>query len=155
MKKKQCSKKVVQKENKIRNATPLTYEGIRFKSRLELYTYKKLKEANIKFKYEVYSFILLDKFDFKNKSMELQRSKTHKLFDWQKPLVRSISYKPDFVSLKDGWIIECKGYPNDSFANKWKMFKAYLNDNNLDIDLFMPRNQKHVDIVVQYIKENY
>jgi hypothetical protein len=140
---------------KIKNATPLTVDGIRFKSRLELYTYNRLKESNIKFKYEEYSFVLLEKFDFNSKSMELYKSKSQKIFNWQKPQIRSISYKPDFVNLRDGWIIECKGFANDTFNNKWKMFKKYLNDNGLIVDLFLPRNQKHVDIVIEYIKENY
>ena len=139
----------------VRNVTPTKYRGIQFRSKLEVYTYKKLKEAGIKFDYEKYSFVLLEKFEFNGKSMELYHRKGEKLFSWQKPTVRTISYKPDFVNLRDGWVIECKGHPNDAFPNKWKMFKKYLNDNKLKVDLFMPRNQKHINIVVDYIKNNY
>lgn len=46
-------------------------------------------------------------------------------------------------------------HPNDAFPLKWKMFKHYLITRNMNIDLFMPRNQKQVNIVVDYIKENY
>ena len=133
----------------------LPYHGIIFKSRLELYAYKKLKEAKIKFDYEKYSFIIMNKFDFNGKSMEMYRRKGEKIFDWQSPMIRSISYKPDFVNLRNGWIIECKGHPNDAFPNKWKLFKQYLNDNEFTVDLFMPRNNKQIDIVIEYIKKNY
>ncbi len=142
-------------KSRIQNVSPLKYRGIQFRSKLEVYTYKKLKEADIKADYERYTFVLMDKLEFNGKSMELYHRKGEKLFSWQKPLVRSISYKPDFVNLRDGWVIECKGHPNDAFPNKWKMFKKYLNDNKLKVDLFMPRNHKHVDIVVEYIKNNY
>lgn len=39
-------------ESKIRNATPNEYNGIKFKSKLETYTYKKLEESKIKAEYE-------------------------------------------------------------------------------------------------------
>ena len=133
----------------------LIYHGITFKSRLEVYAYKKLTEAKLKFDYERYSFVLMNKFDFNGKSMEMYRRKGEKVFGWQAPLTRSITYKPDFVNLRDGWIIETKGHPNDAFPNKWKLFKKYLNDNEFKVDLFMPRNHKHVDIIVEYIKKNY
>ena len=142
------------KENWI-GAKEISYYGIKFKSKLELYTYKKLKEYSIKFEYEKESFILLNKFDFINKSMELFKKKKDKVFDWQNISIRAITYTPDFTNLKSGWIIECKGHPNDAFPIKWKLFKYYLTINNMNIDLFMPRNQKQVNIVVEYIKNNY
>ena len=37
---------------KIRNATPLTYDGITFRSKLEAFTYKKLLEVGIRPEYE-------------------------------------------------------------------------------------------------------
>ena len=49
-------KKVINK--KVRNATIISYSGITFKSKLELYCYKKLTEFNIKFTYEERTFEL-------------------------------------------------------------------------------------------------
>ena len=138
---------------KIKNAKALSYYGIQFKSRLELYTYKKLKEANIKFVYEQHTFPLLEKFEYKGKSMELFKQKGVKHFDWQNPLVRGITYTPDFANLKHKWIIECKGFANDVFPLKWKMFKKYMSENHPGFTLYMPRNQKQIDIVIQHIKE--
>jgi len=98
---------------KIRNAQKLIYDNITFQSKLEVYTYKKLKEAEIQFGYENHTFQLLDKFNYEGKSMELFRNKNEKVFDWQRPLVRGMTYTPDFCNLKRKWIIECKGFAND------------------------------------------
>ena len=144
-------KKVINK--KVRNATILSYYGITFKSKLELYCYKKLKELKIPFKYEEQTFELVPSFEFKNDSYELFKKKDNRYFGPQRQHIRSITYTPDFVG--SGWIIETKGNPNESFPMKWKMFKKHINDHKLDVDLYMPRNQKQVEEVVQIIKNRY
>ena len=45
-------RKSTKKQGKVKNATPNEYDGIKFRSKLETYTYKKLKEAKIKADYE-------------------------------------------------------------------------------------------------------
>ena len=55
--------------------------------------------------------------------------------------VRSITYTPDFVDPNGKWIIETKGYANESFPLRWKLFKRHLKENNLAYVLFMPRNK--------------
>lgn len=142
-------RKVINK--KVRNATTISYYGITFKSKLELYCYKKLKELNINFEYEKFTFELSPSFTFKNDSYELFKKNGLRYFGPQREHVRSITYTPDFVG--DTWIIETKGNPNESFPIKWKLFKKYIVDNNLKIDLYMPRNQKQVDEVIKIIKE--
>lgn len=144
----------IHRNKKVHNAQVLNYYGITFKSKLELYTYKKLKEANINFQYEKKTFPLIEKFKFNGKSMEAFKRKGTKQFDWQSPNIRSTRYTPDFTNMRDKWIIECKGHPNEAFPIKWKMFKRYMQDNYPGFTLYMPRNQKHVDLVVQHIKEN-
>jgi hypothetical protein len=62
-------KKVINK--KVRNATIVSYEGITFRSKMELYCYKKLKENNLTFTYEAVTFELIPSFEFKNDSYEL------------------------------------------------------------------------------------
>ena len=116
------------KANKIRNATKVEEDGIKFRSKLELYTYKALKKAGITAEYEPKHFEILPKFIYK-----LEK-------------VRAMVYTPDFVG--DGFIIECKGCMNETFPIKFKLFKRYLYLNNLDYKLFLPRNQKDVDKVV-------
>ena len=137
---------------KVRNAQRLTYYGIEFKSKLEVYTYKKLKEAKLKFQYEEHTFPLLEKFDYEGQSMELFKRQGVKTFDWQRPHVRGMTYTPDFVNMREKWVIECKGHPNETFPVKWKMFKHYMNEHHPGFILYMPRNQKHIDIVVKHIK---
>jgi len=132
------------KRQKVRNAQRLSYYGIQFKSKLELYTYKKLKEANLRVNYEKETFTLIDKFDYAGRSMELFKRQGVKTFDWQRPHIRGMTYTPDFTDMRGKWIIECKGHPNDAFPIKWKMFKQYLNKNHPGFTLYMPRNHKHI-----------
>ena len=141
------------KNKKVRNATVLKYRGITFQSKLELYCYKKLKEANLKFKYEGKRFELMSPFQFENDSYEMYKRKGEKIFGPQRKLVRGITYLPDFVG--SGWIIETKGNPNDAFPLRWKLFKKYIVESSLDVDLYMPRNQKQVDKAIEIIKEKH
>ncbi len=145
---KQRRKQTINK--KIRNATVLNYYGKTFKSKLELYCYKKLKEANLKFTYEEHKYELMPTFQFENDSWELFKRKGVRTFGKQRPHIRSINYTPDFVG--KGWIIETKGNPNDVFPVKWKLFKKYIHDNKLNITLYMPRNQKQIDETIEIIK---
>jgi hypothetical protein len=142
-------KKVINK--KVRNATTMSYYGITFKSKLELYCYKKLKETNLIFTYETVTFELIPSFEFKNDSYELFKKKNERYFGPQREHIRATTYTPDFVGV--GWIIETKGNPNDAFPIKWKLFKKYLTDNKKNINLYMPRNQKQVDEVIAIIKQ--
>lgn len=140
--------------SKIRNATPLVLDGIRFRSKLEAYCYEKLKEANLDFKYEEERFVVLPGFNYENKSYEIVKKGGEKIYDDAYPYVRPISYTPDFTNLEEGWIIECKGFPNDSFPVRWKLFKKYITDNNLNYDLYVPRNRKQVDKTIKLILDN-
>lgn len=65
--------------------------------------------------------------------------------------LQKISYKPDFVG--NNWIIETKGLMSDSFPLRWKLFKKYLMNNNMQYDLFMPKNHAQIDSCIQMIKE--
>jgi hypothetical protein len=142
-------------KGKIKNVTPLTIDGIDFKSKLEGYCYEQLKANGIPFRYEQDSFILVDAFSFSNDSWELGKIKGERAFKKANPTIRAITYKPDFTNLDQGWVIECKGMMTDTFPIRWKLFKKYIVDNNYKYDLYMPRNKKHIDEVVKLIKEKY
>lgn len=120
-------------QGKVRNATPNIYDGIKFRSKLETYTYKKLKEAGIDAEYESTHFELIPKFEY----------------DGEK--VRAMTYLPDFVG--KNFIIECKGLVTDSFPLRWKIFKYYLKQENKDYKLFLVRNQKQVDEMVNELSK--
>lgn len=138
-------KRTLSANKKVRNAKKIFYDGIQFQSRLEVYCYKQLIEAGLKFAYEPIAFELIPKFEYEASCFESYKKGTKWLFGSKSKLVRAIKYKPDFVNLDDGWIIECKGHPNESFPLKWKLFKHYLKTNDLEVHLYMPKNQTHVD----------
>ena len=121
------------KEGKVKNATPTQLDGIKFRSKLEAYTYTKLKEAKIPIEYEKHRYMLLPSFIFENKT------------------IRAITYLPDFVG--SNFIIECKGYPNDSWALREKLFKYYLVNNLPNYKFYIVHNQKEVDQLIKELKD--
>lgn len=62
-----------------------------------------------------------------------------------------MTYKPDFVG--NNFIIECKGMMTDSFPLRWKIFKYMLMQTNQDYKLFLVRNQKQVDEMIDILKQ--
>lgn len=127
------ARKRTKKEGKVKNAQPNVYDGIKFRSKLETYTYKKLKEAGIKAEYEPIHFELIPKFEYQGEK------------------VRAMTYLPDFVG-KD-FIIECKGLIGDSFPLRWKIFKYTLMKQNSNYKLYLVRNQKQVDELVKKLRD--
>lgn len=124
--------KKTKKEGRVKNAQPNIYNGIKFRSKLETYTYKKLKEANIPAEYEPIHFELIPKFEYQGEK------------------IRAMTYLPDFVG-KD-FIIECKGLICDSFPLRWKIFKYILMQQNSNYKLYLVRNQKQVDELIKQLK---
>lgn len=129
---KKLNSKKKKRQGKVKNATPNIYDGIKFRSKLETYTYKKLKEAKIKANYEPTHFELIPKFEYQGEK------------------VRAMTYLPDFVG-KD-FIIECKGLMGDSFPLRWKIFKYTLMKQNSNYKLYLVRNQKQVDELINKLK---
>lgn len=71
-------------------------------------------------------------------------------FTFENKKYRSITYKPDFVG--DNFIIECKGYPNDAWALREKLFKYYLYNNEPNIKFYIVHTQKQVDEMINELK---
>ena len=103
---------------KVKNARKIKYAGIQFDSKLEVYCYKKLKEANLKFKYAENRFILVEGFTFIGQSYEMRKTKDGKTFKPVTNSIRPMTYTPDFVGYYPNsnrkFIIETKGNPNDA-----------------------------------------
>ena len=121
--------------------TPLQMEEIYWhiitsKSAQEVF--KKLEEAGITALYEKRRFELLEGFYFPHTCVE---PNTHKEYVDNTTKVRSITYTPDFVDPHGKWIIECKGYANERFPLKWKMFMELMMKQEDPPVLFVPRNQ--------------
>ena len=135
--------------NKIRNATAKVYKGIKFRSKLEVFTYKQLEAAGIKSMYEENTYTLMPGFYPIMDSYEPSKGE----YKNNAKKVRGIKYTPDFVDPNGEWIIEVKGYANDVFPIKWKLFKLYLIENDMQCTLFLPKNQKQVKETVELIKK--
>ena len=112
---------------KIKNASPTSLDGINFKSVLERATYKLLKECGFEPKYEEVKFTLFE--GFKPLLLFFSRNKEKHLCVENKTIL-PITYTPDFtMTYKDLYIIiEVKGFANDVFPYKFKMFRKVLEE---------------------------
>lgn len=143
---------------KIINATPLDFDGISFKSKLEVSIYKKLKEEGLPVAYEPNKYILVNGFkptvpfytkDKKTGGLKLDNKK---LID--------ITYTPDFViSLQNiTIIIEAKGFENNVFPVKKKLFRKLLEQEEgkyIFFEIFTIRQLKQaIEIINDYVKQD-
>jgi len=147
---------------KIANATEITIDNIHFKSKLEAKCYTLLKEAGLNFEYEKVTIELLPGFRptfklfevYKKGTMERRLTKTGK-----QPMVRSISYTPDFVwhdNVSKLIIIETKGYRNDVYPYKKKLLFRYLDryyeNTRQEVYFFEPVNVTTLKQTIEIIK---
>lgn len=126
--------------SKVKNATPKEYGGIKFKSVLEVSVYKTLLQEGFNPEYEKHTYVIWDgfvptvpfytknKFKRKNKNIEVI---SPVIVKDNRPL-DSITYTPDFVFKYGGKtiIVEVKGFENDVFPYKFKMFRYHIQDNH-------------------------
>jgi len=138
---------------KVRNATVTTFNGIKFKSKLEKFTYQCLKAAGIPFQYEEVRFTIIDKFIYPGECIEKKKRKGKSVFIKASNNISQATYLPDFVNLEKGWVIECKGLRTEAFNLRWKIFKDRLAKEKKSYDLYMPGTQKHIMEVVEILKK--
>lgn len=119
----------------------ITIDGIEFASRLEGTMYKLLKDNNVKFKYESESYTLSDSFLFNNDYHARLASGKGEYCNRGFKKVNAITYKPDFVIRHNDYyaIVETKGLPTESYNMRMKLFKAYLNRQNIKCDIYVPQ----------------
>jgi len=63
-----------------------------------------------------------------------------------------MTYLPDFVG--DNFVIECKGFPNDAWALREKLFKYYLSKYEPNTNFYIVHTQKQVDELIDKLKRN-
>jgi len=132
---------------KIKNATKMELDGKKFRSKLEAFTYSLLKDYKIDNRYEEVTYTLMPSYRYIGYEYPLKK-KTDK-----GEAIRSITYTPDFV-ISDNIIIECKGFSDQKFPLKWKMFKKQLQDKyGENTYLFLIKNQKQAIESVEIIKK--
>ncbi len=140
------------------NAKKYLYDGIEFKSGLELYMYRSLKKEKIPFEYEGRKFVIIKGFKYEGESWERYMNGKGEFKDRGSKSFSDMVYTPDFLPpagqpLK--WVIETKGRSMPDFSRTWKLFKKLLSESN-DVDypvLFMPRKQADCDEVIKMIKQ--
>lgn len=132
-----------------------TFDGIDFASGLELYCYKELKKASIPNEYEGKKFELIPSFEYKGTLMDRGATKGVKTFKEKSIKVRNISYTPDFINLDWGFIIETKGFRNETFPMRFKLFMRMLFASDLAYDLYIPSTKAEVDTTILKILERH
>lgn len=138
---------------KIINATSVTYDGINFKSKLEVATYKLLKEAGLNPFYEPHRYVLIN--GFKPKVPFYNKNKKNKNLTLANRKALPITYSPDFEvsNNKITAIIEVKGIENDVFPVKKKLFRRLLETLPGNYVYFEVYNKKNVLQAINIIKE--
>lgn len=128
----------------------LSFAGVTYKSSLELSMGVLLTEAGINFEYEPKRLELVEGFDFPFKSFERQSNGKGDMVNRGEKKLIGITYTPDFVG--EDFIIETKGYANESFPLRYKLFKKWLADQAYDPNKFAIYKPQKVSECEQVIK---
>lgn len=138
---------------KVKNATVIDFNGIHFKSKLELAFYKILTQAGFEPQYEQKTYLLWE--GCKPTIPFYTRDKKTKLLKLDETKLRNMTYTPDFTFNYNGRliIIEAKGKENDTYPLKRKLFRGllegYSHDNPLFFEVF---TQKQLLQAIEIIK---
>lgn len=142
-------------ENKrIKGATPLVVNNIKFKSKIEASVYNHLLQSGFNPVYEGMKFTLWE--GFKPTVPFYTKKGKDNILNNKKTI--DITYTPDFTFIYNGIliIIEVKGLQNDVFPYKFKMFRKILEEepyknNTLLFEIFSIRQLKEcIDIIKSY-----
>lgn len=144
--------------NKVRNAKVCEYQGITFKSKLELTCYKLLIGAGLKASYEPKRILLLKSFRMKNTRLysPITIRGVGKSYGLNTRPVMDMTYTPDFfIENYKGYDIyfDTKGMPNETYPLKKKLFLAWAEDQCKNILFFEPHNQAQIIKSIQIIKD--
>lgn len=149
---------------KIRNASLQVYDGIQFKSHLEVMTFKTLKEHNLFPEYEKKTFLLWEGFvpntPFYTKNKFKRKNKNVKVLDNSTAIdnrpIQGITYTPDFVFEYNGRtiIVECKGIANDIFPYKFKMFRKHIDNLKENYEIWEIFTKKQLLTCIEHLKKS-
>lgn len=109
---------------KVVNATPVSENGIQFKSMLERRMYELLEESGLPFSYEPERFTVVEGFypDLWYKDGVVQKKKQI-----------AITYKPDFIVKGKSftYVIEVKGFEVEKYLMRRKLFLNSIKGKNI------------------------
>ncbi len=145
---------------KVKNATSIEIDGINFRSKLESYCYRKLKELGVEFSYEEVKVDLISSLNFNKIRAFHPVQSGKKKGEWQEIFkINKKTYTPDFIIPNhNGYyvVVEIKGFSNDDYPTKRKLFLSYLENefDNTDVKpVFLePHNIRQVDLCIEFIK---
>lgn len=113
---------------KVKNAQPIEFNNIKFRSKLEMFCYSEAKKLKLNILYEPDKVVLLPAFEPKNLTVITPKKVNgkYKLLHYYSK-IRALTYTPDFVVHHKDYIIfiETKGRPNDTYPLKKKLFLNY------------------------------
>ena len=140
--------------NKVKNAQIIVYNEITFKSKLDLMAYKLLEEKGFNPQYEQNTFIIWQ--GFRPVVPFFTKNKARQIINNNKKLI-NITYTPDIYFEYRGYkvIIEMKGFTNDVYPIKVKLFRKYieqLQDSNKYL-LFELYTKQQLLTAIQIIEE--
>jgi hypothetical protein len=135
------------------NSAKYLMDGIEFKSNLEGRMHELLKEAGIPNKYEGKEYVILEPISYPIECYERTPKRDAELKD--KRRILAMKYTPDFVGPdpeNPEFVIETKGFANESFPLRWKMFKHMVNNSGNAPMLFKPMSVADCRQVVEILK---
>ena len=144
------------KNKKIINASPKEFNGIKFKSVLEVSVYKTLLQEGFNPEYESYKYHIWEGFkpqipfyikDKKTKSLKLDNTK-----------IIDITYTPDISFTFEGKLILIEVKPdfcNDVYPYKRKLFRKYLENNGKNVIFAQIGSKKNLIEFINILRKNY
>lgn len=131
---------------KVVNATAVSEDNIKFRSKAERTMYNLLKDSGLKFRHEPTAIELLKGFYPTHPWYEGTKERSNK--------VRSITYTPDFVvdGKWNAYIIEVKGFITDRYPLKRKML-LYLMQSHTSLIFFEVHTKRDMLFCIDRIKE--
>lgn len=149
------------KNKKVKNAADHWYDGIHFRSDLEVKSYIMLKQAGFSPQYEPQTFHIWKgkKFSVPCYDVFKDRKLHRDVWGKNKYKPQDIKYTPDFIfyvpdssGAEMMIVVESKGYPNDRYPYVKKMFRQYLEENHPNSMFFEVHNQKQMKAAIEIIK---
>lgn len=137
---------------KILGATSLVSNNITFKSKLEVTIYKELLRAGFNPKYEEQKFVIWE--GIKPTKLFYNRDIKTKMLKLDMGKMRDITYTPDFTFRYKKYliIIEAKGFENDTFPIKKKLFRGLLEEMKTPVIYFEVYTKKQLVQAIEIIK---
>lgn len=148
---------MIVENKKVKGAREHWYEGIKFKSQIEVDAYKAFIAAGFNPEYEKHTYILQKSKLFPTQHYApFKDRKLHKLvWGLNKYKIISLKYTPDFVFYigEKLIVVEIKGYANDRYPYQKKLFFKYLEDHYPNSAFFEIHNQKQLKAAIEIIKK--